>query len=290
MPDPAGIVECSSLNASNAWMQGRIHGLPCANDAGTYFVSGRCLPADVATERRIDMVASEATTDMSLLLWGGGERRNKTKRRSGEPSPRDCRGYHFSVDQQDRLVMLYGHPLVIHVALQVAADRALSGDPVIYLDAAHTYDSLIIGRFAKARRQPPRKVLSIVHVARAYSWHQMERLVSHCLSDALTRYEARTAVIAGLFEVLAEEQASDRDIARMSDRLAESVEDLIQKGYSVLCPCPSIPMEGSVGHRLFVRLQNLADRRILAKAAQGEVTLEEEGRFEGAIVPRTAHS
>ncbi len=174
--------------------------------------------------------------------------------------------------------MLYGHPLVIHLALQVAADRALSGDPLIYLDAAHTYDSLVIGRVAKARRQPPRKVLNMVHVARAYSWHQMERLVSHCLSDALARYGARTAVIAGLFEVLAEEQVSDRDIARMSDRLAESIEGLTEKGYSLLCPCPSIPMETSVGHRLFIRLQNLADRRILAKTIEGQVEFEEDAR------------
>lgn len=223
------------------------------------------------------MGASEASIDRPSLLWPGAERRHKTKRQSGGHSPRDGRGYaYLPVDERDRLVMLYGHPLVIHVALQVAADRALSGDPLIYLDAAHTYDSLIIARFAKARRHSPRKVLSGVHVARAYSWHQMERLVSHCLSDALARYGARTAVIAGLFEVLAEEQASDRDIARMSDRLAGSVEDLAQKGYSVICPCPSIPMETSVGHRLFIRLQNLADRRILAKAVKDEVKFEKD--------------
>lgn len=186
--------------------------------------------------------------------------------------------------------MLYGHPMVIHLTLQAVADRALSGSPVVYLDAAHTFDSLIMGRFAKVRRQQPRKVLGMVHVARAFSWHQMERLVSHCLSGALARYGARTAVIAGLFEALAEEQASDREIARMTDRLAQSIEELAQKDYALLCPCPSIPMETAVGHRLFTRLRSLADRRIFAKAVQDDVKLEEEQRLSNAIMEDTAHS
>ncbi len=224
------------------------------------------------------MAVIQARMDKKPLLWPGLEHRRRRQRRAGEESVPDgnASDARFLLAEGDRLVMLYGHPMVIHLALQAAADRALSGNPVIYLDAAHTFDSLIMGRFAKARRQQPRKVLGMVHVARAFSWHQMERLVSHCLSGALARYEARTAVITGLFEALAEEQVSDREMARMTDRLVESIEELTQKGYALLCPCPSIPMETAVGHRLFTRLRSLADRRIFAKAVQDDVKLEEE--------------
>lgn len=239
------------------------------------------------------MAAIEARMDKKPLLWPGLEHRRRRQRRAEEePVPDGSLRYgQVLLAERDRLVMLYGHPMVIHLTLQAAADRALSGNPVVYLDAAHTFDSLIIGRFAKARRQQPRKVLGMVHVARAFSWHQMERLVSHCLSDALVRYEARIAVIAGLFEALAEEQVSDREIARMTDRLAESVEELTQKGYALLCPCPSIPMETAVGHRLFIRLRSLADRRIFAKAAvQDDVKLEEEQGLSNVIMQDAAHS
>jgi hypothetical protein len=238
------------------------------------------------------MAVIEARMDMRPLLWPGLKSRSRGRRRAGQEPAHDMKSSYaqFALGGQDGLVMLYGHPMVIHLTLQAAADRALSGDPVVYLDAAHTFDALIIGRCAKARRQLPKKVLGMVHVARAFSWHQMERLVSHCLSDALERYDARIAVISGLFESLAEEEKSDRDIARMSDRLAGSVEQLKQKGYSLLCPCPSVPMETAVGYQLFARLRSMADRRILAKVIHGDVQLEEEQRLSNVIMEDTAGS
>lgn len=223
------------------------------------------------------MMAIEARTEMRPLQISNLERRSRRR-----PSTRAKRCHsglshaQILLASHDRLVMLYGHPAVTQLTLCTAAERALSGEPVVYLDAAHTYDALMIGRFAKARRQQPRKVLGMIHVARAFSWHQMERLLSHCLSGALDRYEARTAIISGLFESLSEEQASDREIARMTDRVVESVRELTLKGCLLLCPCPSIPMETAIGRRLFTGLQGLADRSVLVKEVQGEVSLEEE--------------
>lgn len=213
------------------------------------------------------------------LLYRGLESRRR-RRHAGRETAGDqasdlgLRQAQIAFQPKDRLMILYGSPVVSQVTLQAAGERALSGEPVVFLDAAHTFDSLTIGRFAKARRQQPRKVLALIHVARAFSWHQIERLVSHCLAGALERYEARTAVISGLFEALAEEHASDREIGRMSDRLVESIRDLTLKGCSLLCPCPSIPVAEN-GQRLFRALSELADRRIYVQQVQGKLVLEE---------------
>lgn len=227
------------------------------------------------------MASLEANREMRQLPFSdiGGRRRRP---RAGQESAQEqvdgggLRHAAIPFGAKDRLVILYGHPLVTQLSLQAAAERASSGEPVVYLDAAHTFDSLVIGRWAKARRQQPRKVLEMIHVARAFSWHQMERLVSHCLAGALDRYQARTAVISGLFETLAEEHPSDREIARMSDRLLVSIQELTLKGCSILCPCPFVPTETAISHRLFSGLRGLSNRCMKVQEIEGTVQLEEE--------------
>ena len=47
---------------------------------------------------------------------------------------------------EDRLLLLYGHPLVFRLGLYAAGERALAGEPIVYLDGAHTFDPFFIGR------------------------------------------------------------------------------------------------------------------------------------------------
>jgi hypothetical protein len=178
----------------------------------------------------------------------------------------------------DGLTVLYGHPLAPRVALQAAADRVMAGSPVVYLDGAHTFDPFFVGRLARARRQQPRKILAMIHVARAFSAPQMERLLSNCLAGALERYQTRTAVISGLVETLSDDTLSERDIVRLSDRMVESLSHLARQGFVLLCPCPAVPMPTARGHRLFAGLRTLAERLIHVHEAEGKVVLDEEMR------------
>ncbi len=175
-----------------------------------------------------------------------------------------------------RLIVVDGTPVVSTIGLEAAAARALSGAPVVYLDGAHSFDPLVIGRVARTRRHAPRKALALVHVARAFTWHQMERLISNCLADALARYEARSALISGLFETLAEERSSDRDIDRMMDRVLESLRALSMSGCSLVCPCPSRLVGSAHAQRLLVGLRGLADRVVHVQETAGRVHLVEE--------------
>jgi hypothetical protein len=180
-----------------------------------------------------------------------------------------------SWNPNDRLTVLSGHPLASRVALHLVADRAMAGEPVVYLDGAHTFDPFFIGRLARGRRQQPRKVLAMIHVARAFTALQMERLLSNCLAGALERYQARIAVLSGLVETLSDETLSERDVARLSDRMLESIGHLTQQGVSLLCPCPAVPRSAAPAHRLFAGLCSTADRCIRLHDVQGEVMVEE---------------
>jgi len=110
----------------------------------------------------------------------------------------------------DRLLLLYGDPLVFRLGLYAATERALEGEPVVYLDGANTFDPLVIEGLARAHRRQPRTLLSMIHVARAYTCHQMERLVSDCLGAALERYHA---MLAAVRDGVATLKASGRSLA-----------------------------------------------------------------------------
>jgi len=178
---------------------------------------------------------------------------------------------------EDRLLVLYGHPLVLQLGLYAAADRALTGEPVVYLDGANAFDPFVIGRLARAHRRPPRKVLSLIHVARAFTCHQMERLVSDCLAEALDRYQARVAVLSGLFETLYDEAVRDREVARLWSRMRDSIHRLTQHGYAVLCLCPPAPALVRGGRPCLDQLRRQADRTIRVYEEEGVVHLAEEG-------------
>jgi hypothetical protein len=130
----------------------------------------------------------------------------------------------------------------------------------------------------------------MIHVARAFTCHQMERLVSDCLAEALDRYQARIAVLSGLFETLYDEAVRDREVARLWGRMREAIHRLTQRGYTVLCLCPPAPALARGGRPCLDQLRGQADRVIRVHEEQGVVHLEEEGLLAGHSweVARTA--
>ena len=191
--------------------------------------------------------------------------------------------------QEDRLVLLYGHPLLFRLGLYSVAERVLTGEPVIYLDGTNTFDPFFVGRLARAQRQQPRKVLTMIHVARAYSPRQMDRLVSECLSGALDRYEAGMAVLSGLFETFYDKAVPEQEALRLFGRMMESILKLKQQGATLLCLCPSPAILTQTGRRCFDQLRSQADRAFHVAEEQGMVRIEEEGRDQNRSwqVPRS---
>ena len=178
---------------------------------------------------------------------------------------------------QDRLVLLHGHPLVFRLGLYVAAERALAGEPVVYLDGAHTFDPFFIGRMARAHRRQPRALLSLIHVARAFSCQQLERLISDCLMSALDRYQAQIAVVSGLFDTLYDHTVPEHERMRLFGRMMEASQKLAQQGYILLCLCPQAPMLTRASRRCLDQLRGQADRVIRVEEGQGVIKLCDDG-------------
>jgi hypothetical protein len=194
----------------------------------------------------------------------------------------------FAAD--DRLVLLYGHPLVFRLGLYAAAEHALAGEPVVYLDGAHTFDPFFVARMARAHRRQPRALLNMIHVARAFTCHQLERLMSDCLMSALDRYQARTAILSGLFDTLYDQTVPEHEAMRLFGRMMQASQRLAQQGYILLFLCPQAPMLTRASRRCLDQLRGQADRVLHAQEAQGVVSLQDEGDHAGHHweIPRTA--
>lgn len=194
----------------------------------------------------------------------------------------------FSAD--DRLVLLYGQPSVFRLGLYASGERALAGEPVVYLDGAHSFDPFFIGRMARAHRRQPRALLSMIHVARAFTCHQLERLMSDCLMSALDRYQARLALLSGLFDTRFDQAMPEPEAMRLFGRIMQASQKLAQQGYTLLCLCPQGPTLTRTGRRCLDQLRSQADRVIRVQEEHGMVKLQDETEQSGQQweFPRTA--
>lgn len=198
-------------------------------------------------------------------------------RRDEDPALITLRHARIPLRAHDRLLLLQGHPLLFRLGLYAVTERALAGEPVVYLDGASTFDPFWVGRMARAHHQQPRKVLAMIHVARAYTCQQMERLLSDCLSAALDRYQARIAVLSGLLDTFYDRAVPDDEAWRLFGRMMEAIRRLTQQGFILLCLCPPAPILTSASRRSLDHLRSQADRIICVhEAGQGIVLLEEE--------------
>jgi hypothetical protein len=191
---------------------------------------------------------------------------------------------------EDRLILLYGHPLVFRLGLFAAGERALAGEPVVYLDGAHTFDPFFVGRMARAHRRQPRALLTMIHVARAFTCHQLERLISDCLMSALDRYQARLAILSGLFDTFYDQAVPEQEAMRLFGRVMQASQKLAQQGYTLLFLCPQAPMLTRASRRCLDQLRTQSDRVIRMEEDLGLVKLHDEGEKNGHHweIPRTA--
>ena len=177
---------------------------------------------------------------------------------------------------EDRLILLYGHPLVFRLGLYAAGERVLAGESIVYLDGAHTFDPFFIGRMARAHRRQPRNLLSMIHVARAFTCRQLERLVSDCLMSALERYQSRIAIISGLFDTFYDQAVPDQEAMRLFGRMMDASHKLAQQGSTLVFLCPQAPMLTRTSRRCLDQLRGQADRVICVQEEHGLVKLHDE--------------
>ena len=128
-----------------------------------------------------------------------------------------------STDQPKGLVLLSGPSSVYRLGLCAAVDRALAGEPVLYLAGANVFDPFLVGRLARASRVAPAQVLQQIHVSRAFTCHQMVRLVTDCLPSALRIYDARFVILAGPLDTLYDQSVPEPEAMRLFRAMTEAL-------------------------------------------------------------------
>ena len=181
------------------------------------------------------------------------------------------------LERQNGLVLLSGDPAVFRLGLCVAADRALAGDSVLYLDGANVFDPFLIGRLARAGGAAPSAVLGRIHVSRAFTCHQMTRLVTERLGCALRTSRARLIILSGPLETFYDEAVPYQEVAGLLRRILATLRHLAHLGHCLLCLSPVPPPEAKGRDTLLKTLSAEANRLIWVEATEADVSLREIG-------------
>jgi hypothetical protein len=193
-----------------------------------------------------------------------------------------------STDRPNGFVLLSGPPSIYRLGLCVAVDRALVGEPVLYLAGANVFDPFLVGRLARVSRVAPAHVLQQIHVSRAFTCHQMVRLVTDCLPSALRTYDARFVILAGPLDTLYDQSVPEAEAKRLFRVMTEALQNMAGHGVHVLCVAPLAPSESDGRSRFVEALRAQARRAIDLREAEDGLWLQEEGGLEPKrwMIPR----
>ena len=190
------------------------------------------------------------------------------------------------------LIVLSGHAATYRLGICAAAGRALAGEPVLYLAGANMFDPFLVGRLARASRTAPQSVLQHIHLSRAFTCHQMVRLVTHCLASAIRRYAASLVILSGPLETFYDESVPDQEAARLFHAMQTALQDLAQDNTPLLCVSP-LPIAASAARRgFFSALRSHAHRAIDVRETQEGIQLHEQNAAgpTGWTIPRSIWS
>ena len=174
------------------------------------------------------------------------------------------------------LIVLSGHAAVYRLGLCAAAERALTGETVLYLAGANIFDPFLVARLARASRVTPSRVLQRIHVSRAFTCHQMARLVTDCLASAIERYGARWVILSGPLETLYDESVPDQEAMRLFHTMRLALQRLARQDVQILCVSPLPAMASHARHGFLAALRAQADRAIDVRETDDGIWLHEQ--------------
>ena len=182
------------------------------------------------------------------------------------------------------------------LALRALAVPLLRAEGVVAVDGANRFDPYEISKAARARGGDGREALSRIRVSRAFTCHQMEALLSRRLPEALSRFDARLALVLGLPETFADADVPYAEACRVFRNCLSALRRLARGGARVVLvgkgeppasvgPCAVGPVPADRAG-VFRHLVRTADPVLLLRRAEGGVTWElrrNEGR--PAVLP-----
>ena len=173
------------------------------------------------------------------------------------------------------------------LALRALAVPLLRGEAVVTADGANRFDPYEISRAARERGGDGREALSRIHVSRAFTCHQMEALLSRRMPEALSRFDARLALVLGLPETFADPDVPCAEASRVFRNCLSALRALARGGTRVVLAGKGEPPEKGVRHAagpvpagragFFRHLVRTSDPVLLLQGAEGALTWELRG-------------
>jgi hypothetical protein len=152
---------------------------------------------------------------------------------------------------QARSAILWGDASVARVAVRTAAAAVNRGVDVAIIDGAMAFDVTTIAAYAHTRRVPPEQFLRHIHIARAFTCHQVATLLCERLDPLLASQQVRFVILLGPCTTFFDENVPFKDAFLLFQRVLEKIATLCKRG-SLLLMAQALD-----GHRtrrtLFVR-------------------------------------
>lgn len=192
------------------------------------------------------------------------------------PLPALLREGPLRLTERDGLVLLHGHPAALRLGHYAAADHARAGEPVLFLDGAQAFDPFLLSRIARDSGASARALLSSVHVSRAFTCHQMVRLVTDRLAPALTTYRNGIVILAGPLDTFGDSAVPAEEARRLAQVMFAALRQLTGQGCRLLCLCPPPAAPGGGREPLLDALRMRADRVVTLAETTGGLLLREK--------------
>ena len=131
---------------------------------------------------------------------------------------------------QARSAMLWGEPSVARVAVRTAAAAVARGVSVALIDAALAFDVTAVTAYAQARRVPPEPFLRQIHLARAFTCHQLTTLLCERLDPLLASQHIGLVVLLGPCTTFVDEHVPFKEAFFLFQRALRKIRELCQHG------------------------------------------------------------
>lgn len=157
---------------------------------------------------------------------------------------------------QARSAILWGDSSVAAIAARTAAMAVDKGVPVAVVDGAMAFQITPIAAHAQARRMPPERFLRHIHIARAFTCHQLATLLCERLDPLLAMHRVGLVILLGPCTTFFDENVPFKEAWFLFRRVRQKIAALHQHG-------PLLLMAQSLDGR---RTRRLAFMRDLVRA------------------------
>jgi hypothetical protein len=131
---------------------------------------------------------------------------------------------------QARSAMLWGDASVARIAVRTAAAAVDHGVVVAIIDGAMAFDVTTVAGYAQARRVPPERFLRRIHIARAFTCHQVATLLCERLDPLLASQGVGLVILLGPCTTFFDENVPFKDAFLLFQRVLQTIESLCKQG------------------------------------------------------------